>query len=381
VSVVGAILLLFGGLVGLVASWNAARPLIDPTRRYSPAWLPAMIVAEIAPFWMLVHLVTIGVGIGLGGWTNWGGRIGLAMLVASLLLLVWVGLRTVLAVRRLRRLVIGRVHGTTGRSRLIGIPVPTPPGVREAREIPWHPGLTLDLARPDDDRRDLPVIVYVHGGGWTGGDPRRQARDLYHTLALDGWATLAIRYPFTPKVSVEAQVEAVRAAIRWARAELAEHGVDATHVAVAGGSAGGHLATMAALTAQGDCERVDAVVGLYGVYDMANRNRLRAPWAKIRNEVMMETVADAPDRYRALSPIDQITARTPPMLLVHGTHDTLVPIGESEQFAALLAAAGRPVELVPVWGAQHAFDAVSSPRSRTVAAVIRTWLRENVLAP
>jgi acetyl esterase/lipase len=80
-----------------------------------------------------------------------------------------------------------------------------------------------------------------------------------------------------------------------------------------------------------------------------------------------------------VSPLDQIHAGSPPMLIVHGTHDTLVPVGEGEQFVAALRDAGRPVDFVPVYGAQHAFDALSSITSRTAAAVIRSWLRRNVL--
>ena len=87
----------------------------------------------------------------------------------------------------------------------------------------------------------------IHGGGWTGGDPQRQARDLYHTLALDGWASLGIRYPFTPHVTVEDQIAAVRDAVRWARTRLHAPGIEPSTVVLAGGSAGGHLALMAGL--------------------------------------------------------------------------------------------------------------------------------------
>lgn len=370
-------MLLFAGMAGLLATWNAARPLIDPTRRYSPSWLPAMLVTELAPFWLIVHGGALTIGLWFGGWDDWSGRIGTVMVALSMVILLWIIMRTFLAVRKLRRLIHGPVHGATGWARLIGLPVPTPQGVTESRAIEWHDGLTLDLTRPTVSDRRLPVMVYVHGGGWTGGDPQRQARDLYHALALDGWAVASIRYPFTPGVSVEQQIEVVAAAVRWVRTEL--DGIEPSHVVLAGGSAGAHLAAMAALTAENASAAVDALVGMYGVYDMANRNRMRAPWAKIRNEVMLASVSEAPERYRAVSPIDHITPRTPPVLLVHGTNDTLVPIGEAEQFARALMAAGRSVELVPVDGAQHAFDAVSSPTSRTVAALTRTWLRRTVL--
>lgn len=338
-----------------------------------------MIVTELAPFVLLVHGVVLGIGLVLGGWANWGGRIGVVMLGTSMLLLVWIIGRTLLAVRRLGRLVDGPVHDAEGRSRLIGIPVRVPDGAREILGIEWRVGLTADLTRPDDDRRCLPVCVYVHGGAWTGGDPQRQARDLYHALALDGWATVAIRYPFTPTVSVEQQIEHVRAAVVWARTGLADHGVDASHVVLAGGSAGGHLATMAALTASVADEQVEACVPVYGIFDMANRNGMRAHWALIQNSVMLTTPAEAPERFAAVSPLDRITSASPPMLVIHGTRDTLVPIGEAEQFVSALVAAGRPVEFVPIEGAQHAFDAVSSPTTRTTAALIRDWLRRTVL--
>jgi acetyl esterase/lipase len=379
VSWVAAVVLVFSGVLALAATWNAARPLIDPTRRYSSSWLPAMVVAELAPWWLSVHAVVLVLGLAAGAWQHTVGRVGVGFLGLSIVLLVWIIVRSSIGVRKLRRLVVGRVHPARGKARLIGRPVPTPPGVTEQHGIEWLGDLTLDLIGPETPGSQRPVLVYVHGGGWTGGDPQRQARDLYHTLALDGWTTLSVRYPFTPHVDVEDQIDTIKAAIRWARTDLAEYGVAQTHLVVGGGSAGGHLAAMAALTGSDQHERVEACVGIYGVYDMANRNKQRAYWSTTEREVMLASVDEAPERYRAVSPLDQIHDGSPPMLIVHGTHDTLVPVGEGEQFAAALRAAGRPVDFVPVYGAQHAFDAVSSITSRTSAAVIRTWLRQNVL--
>lgn len=378
-SVIAAVWLFLAGIVSLPIVWNAAKPVIDPTRRYSPWWLPAMVVTETAPLWLALHVGVIAVGVVGGGLDSALGIVGAALLAVSSVLLVWVLTRTAIGVRRLRRHVSGAIHRARGPGRWRGRPIPTPPGVREQHSIAWRGPLTLDLTRPDDTRRELPVVVYVHGGGWTGGDPQRQARDLYHTLALDGWASLGIRYPFTPHVTVEDQIAAVRDAVRWARTRLHAHGIEPSTVVLAGGSAGGHLAAMATLTAQGDDERVAACVGMYGVYDMANRNRTRAHWDKIRNEVMLSTVDEQPERYRAVSPIDRVHDATPPFLIVHGTHDTLVPAGEGRQFVEVLRAAGRPVDYVPVYGAQHAFDALSGVTSRTAAAVIRDWLGVTVL--
>ncbi len=378
-SILAAFLLLLGGLVGLLATWNAARPLIDSTRWYSPSWLPAMVFTELAPFWLLVHSAVLAAGLALGGRSNLGGRIGAWMIVASMVLLAWIVVRSIRSVRRLRRRVDGEVHGVAGRAKLIGLPIPTPPDVTELLGIEWRAGFTCDITRPSGDERNLPVMVYAHGGGWTGGDPQRQGRDMYHALALDGWATVAIRYPLAPDVSVEQQIEAVKSAVRWVRDGLDRHGIDATDVVLAGGSAGAHLATMAALEAHLPDERVAACVAMYGIYDMANWNRHRPRWDMIRDRVMLATVAEARGRYDAVSPLCRISDDSPPMLIVHGTRDTLVPIGEAEQFVRALEAAGRPVEFLRVDGAQHAFDGVSSPVSRAVAAAIRTWLRSDVI--
>ncbi len=370
-STAAAALLVLFGVVSLATTWNAAKPVLNPTRRYSPLWLPAMVVTELAPFWLTVQLAMLLIGAVLGGPSSTAGRIGGWIVVVSVAMTVWLMIRSAIGVRRLTALVEGAVQPGRGVGRWFGRPTQTPVGIVEQARVAWRGDLTLDVIRPIHQLEHTPVVIYVHGGGWTGGDPQRQARDLYHALSLDGWVVLSVRYPFTPSVSVETQIETIRQAVAWARQTWAP-----SRVVLAGGSAGGHLAAMVALTSD---EPVDACVGIYGVYDMANRNRTRAPWTKIRNEVMQASVDEAMERYRTVSPLDQIDGVTPPFLVVHGTHDTLVPIGEATQFVDALRAAQRPVDFLQVFGAQHAFDALSSPTSRTAAAAIRTWLRRVVV--
>jgi acetyl esterase/lipase len=248
VATLGAFVLLFGGLLGTLAAWNAARPPRSPTRRYSARWLPAMVVSELSVLCLVVTVAVTVVGLGLGGASNIGGFAGALLLGLTILLLGYLIIRGRVAARWLWPLITGPVHPARGVARLTGIPIGTPSGVVEEHGIEYRSGCTLDLVAPAPRPAEAPVFVYVHGGGWTNGDPQRQARDLYHALALAGWVVLAIRYPFTPSVIVEEQVDAVRSAIRWARRGLPEAGTTATAVAVGGGSAGGHLATLAALT-------------------------------------------------------------------------------------------------------------------------------------
>ncbi len=374
--IVASVLLLLFGALGVALSWNAAKPVIDPTRRYSPLWLPAMVVTSLAPLWLLIQLGVLGVAAVFGGFRPRSvlGAIGGGTVLVSALLTVWLVIRSAIGVRRLRANVEGVVHPARGAARWRGRPIPTPPGVVEELDIVWRESSTLDLIRPSRPTAGAPVVIYAHGGGWTSGDPQHQARDLYHALALDGWVVATVRYPFTPRASVEDQIVTIQDAVEWAGQAWSP-----SRIVLAGGSAGGHLASIAAMTATKPEHRVDACVGIYAVYDMANRNRTRAPWTKIRREVMQATVEHAPDRYRAVSPLDQVDQRTPPFLVVHGTHDTLVPIGEATQFVEALRFARRPVSFVEVYGAQHAFDAFSSRTSRTAAAAIRTWLRRSVL--
>ena len=186
-------------------------------------------------------------------------------------------------------------------------------------------------------------MVYVHGGGWTGGDPQRQARDLYHTLALDGWATMAIRYPFTPHVSVEAagRRRAGRRSLgpyrpgrsrdrrhpcgrrRWIGRSPPGHDgstpvrstnpTPSPHVSVCTASTTWPTATACAPTGRRSATR-----------------SCSPGWS------------DEPDRYDDVSPLVRVTDDSPPMLIVHGERDTLVPIGEAEQFVAALVSTRRP---------------------------------------
>lgn len=379
------------GLVALMLTVNALRRPVPPTSRLPPLWLPAMLTAEMAPVWFVTRLVVAGVA----GWAD-GTRHPLGVVGLALLITAQVGLVAVMA---RNHAAVG--HALTGVDtdrpavglweRVAGRPIPLPEQVELVRDIEYHPPLTLDLYRRSDHSGEpSPTLVYVHGGSWTGGGPHRQSRPLFHHLARRGWVVATIRYPLSPDATHPDHLIGVKRAIAWCKTSGLHQGIDPTRIAIAGGSAGAHLASLAALTAhrteyQPGFEEADtsvsACVPMYGVYDFLNRNRTRWDWPVIPRSVIKATAHEAPEAYRSASPIDQTHADAPPFLVIHGTLDSLVPPAEARHFVeALASVSAAPVELHEVPGAQHAFDAVSSARTRAVTTRITHFLESHLRA-
>lgn len=372
------------GFVTLLLTINAIRRLRRPNAPIPPLWLPAMLTSSLAPLW-LVSRVVIGAGlVFVGGMRLAMGRLGLWMVGLSILgLLIVIG-RDLASVRNLKDRIGTPVFRESLPTLLTGRPIPTPSDVTQIDEIPYDESNTLDLIRSDDGSADKPVFVYVHGGGWTGGGPQKQARRMYHSLARAGWVVAAIRYPLAPQATICDQVLAIKRALGHLSENASNYGIDPQHIVLSGSSAGGHLAALTALRSSsdlgGDVTDVDvfACVTMYGIYDMVNRNRTRPDWPYVDRDVMRGSYGDKPDEYHAVSPLDHVTQGAPPFLVIHGTHDSLVPIAEAEVFVDALKRAGASVAFVPVLGAQHGFDAVSSNVSRHVAALVTTWVTERV---
>lgn len=376
------------GLVALLLTVNALRRLKSPRAPLPPLWLPAMITTSLAPFWLLSRIAGGSLFVLIGG-TNLGmGRLGLWMLGASILGLGAIIARNARSVRLLAPLTETPVFQESFPTSLTGRPIPTPPDLEQLDDIAYDGGLSLDLIRSLEAPAHSPVFVYVHGGGWTGGGPQKQARRMYHSLARAGWTVAAIRYPFAPAASIPDQVRAVKSAIHHLRSNAGEFGLDPERIVLSGSSAGGHLAALAALTTaptfQEGFEEADtsvaACVPMYGIYDMANRNETRPNWPYIDRDVMKGSYEQKPEAFHAASPLDHIRVDAPPFLVVHGTHDSLVPIAEAEVFVEALAQTGADVDFVRVLGAQHGFDAISSRVSRQAAAMVTTWASQQVEA-
>jgi acetyl esterase/lipase len=227
-------------------------------------------------------------------------------------------------------------------------------------EVPGFRPLELDLYRPDVPS-PAPVIVHVHGGGWRRGSRRhslpRVGADFYQRLAGQGFAVAAVDYRLSGEAVYPAALEDVRTAVGWVRKQAADHGLDAGRVFLWGDSAGGHLALMTALTGA-DVQGVVAwfpVTDLAGLAsDVAAAGGVPDPGPESREALFLGApAADVPDLAREASPVAHASAAAPPVLLMHGAADDLVPPAQSIRLAGALTAAGATVELELVPGATH----------------------------
>ncbi|HEX5087666.1 MAG TPA: alpha/beta hydrolase [Nocardioides sp.] len=246
----------------------------------------------------------------------------------------------------------------------------------------------LDIYRPAEDVENAPVLLQVHGGAWMLGKKEEQGIPLMQHLAAKGWVCVAINYRLSPRDPWPAQVVDVKKAIHWIRDNIASYGGDPDYIAITGGSAGGHLAALTALTPnapewQPGFEDADTSVQLavphYGVYDFAGstgteaatqlRDLFLAKW------VMQTTWQDDPEVYEDASPILRVTPDAPDFFVLHGAHDTLVPVDQARQFVARLREVSkRSVVYAELPGAQHAFDIFPSVRSAHVVRAIDRYL-------
>jgi acetyl esterase/lipase len=385
VSVVGGLLVL-----------NAFRP---PRHEYLlvPSFFAGWYTAEM-PVWHVVWQAAATVGFGLAGaFGFWPGWVGLGVAAAS-----WVGLG-VLAVHSQRAGdIFAGLEGLGGpslsgphtmwRFPRLAFPMARPTRtVRVVRNVDYV-GDGIRRHRLDIIRRRVdppasgPVLVYIHGGAWVIGDKREQGLPMLYELARRGWVTVTINYRLSPRATWPDQLIDCKRAVAWVREHIGDYGGDPSFVAVSGGSAGGHLCSMVALTPddpsfqpgfEDTSTAVDACIPFYGVYDMtAGRGTSRYDrglMTLLERRVFKRRFRDDPELFEQASPLWRVNAAAPPFLVVHGANDTLVPVAEARRFVdALRAVSSSPVLYAELPYAQHAFDVLPSVRSaHAVAAVIR----------
>jgi acetyl esterase/lipase len=258
--------------------------------------------------------------------------------------------------------------------------------------------LKLDVYEPLDrpgpgERR--PAIVQIHGGAWVLGSKDEQGVPLLNHLAANGWVGFNVEYRLSPRAKFPTHLVDCKAALAWIRAHADDYGVDPDFIAVTGGSAGGHLTALVALTQDDPAFQpgfedadtsVQAAVPFYGVYDLLDRERDQLDtFLRFLEELVMGSHPESdPAGWAAYSPIDRVSADAPPMFVVHGDADVLVPVRGARRFvAALRRSSSNPVCYAELHGAQHAFEMFPSLRTvRTVEYVERflSWVHGQYLS-
>lgn len=269
-------------------------------------------------------------------------------------------------------------------------PLALPAGIRMEKDISYIPNgdvsQKLDLYLPETpSEKPLPLIVHIHGGGWRGGS---KFPCPVTSMVLNGYVVASVEYRFSQKAVFPVQIQDCQAAIRWLRAHAKDYHIDAEKVGVVGGSAGGHLSALAgtaggkkAFTMIGGNEeqsdRVQAVCDIYGPADFSTVVRQAAEDTKVKNIFQFNTQSDPyssligttlDDKLKAdaVSPVHYVSSDNPPFLILHGTHDALVPLAQSEQLAAALKEKGVPVWLQRLPGSGHGGPAFGRPEVTTL---------------
>ncbi|MFN8024929.1 MAG: alpha/beta hydrolase [Acidimicrobiia bacterium] len=396
--------LLVLGVVGIFCTANALRPRVRGSWFAVPSFFVAWPVGELAPQVIVLQALGALVLILLGALDSWPGWVGLGLGLVS-----WAGLavlvrqagRTDDLVEVALRAGLGDVpvvsHARSASLLRLATALPLPDKrVEVVRDLRYADGAgkrhLLDVYRPaaaaeQPPLAGAPVLVQVHGGAWIIGDKRQQALPLMHHLAANGWVCVAPNYRLSPKATFPDHLVDVKLALKWVREHVAEYGGDPSFVVITGGSAGGHLASLVALTAgdpeyQPGFEEVDtsvvACIPFYGAYDLLGRHGGRGAdgmyGGAARWLMKADPVADRAAFERA-SPLDRIGPQAPPFMVVHGTLDSLVPIAEGRAFAAgLREQSTEPVVYLELPGAEHAFEVFHSIRSEATVRGVHRFL-------
>jgi len=227
--------------------------------------------------------------------------------------------------------------------------------------LPGYRPLTLDLHLPAAD--GVPVIVFVHGGGWRVGSkavfcPNISEKDSFERIVAAGFAVVSVDYRLSGEAHFPAQVDDVRAALAWVREAGDDYGLDASRILLWGESAG---ATLASLVALEPGSGILGVIDWYGpsnLTTMADRGTPEEAASSREAEWLGASALDEPELARRASPVFHAWRGAPPFHIEHGVADQFVPVTQSEDFAAALVAEGVRAEFIPVPGANHMWSGV-----------------------
>ncbi len=394
-------------LWGAAFTWNALFPSVRGMRISAVSFAAGWLTSELALHhvaWQAAATLVFGLAGALGAWP---GQLGLGITLLS-----WLGL----GVAQARAARAGQVVeealceglGADYRERILPErrtqlanaidwrrvlqPVPLRSSdVERVRDIRYARergiDLSLDVYRGRTNTTGRPVLLQIHGGGWVMGSKNEQALPLMLELASHGWVCVTVNYRLSPHATFPEHLIDVKKALVWIRENIAGYGGDPAFVVVTGGSAGGHLAAMVALTQndptfQPGFEHEDTSVAgcvpFYGVYDFLDRS---GTWPHgglehvLERQVLKGSREEIPERWEQASPLSHVHAEAPPFFVIHGSGDSLVPVGEARIFVKALREKSRePVAYAELPGAQHAFELFHSVRTLRVNQAVERFL-------
>ena len=251
--------------------------------------------------------------------------------------------------------------------------------------------LLFDLYLPRHGK-NWPLVVWIHGGAWRKGS---KANMPLKQIVAAGYAVASIDYRLSTTAIFPAQIHDCKAALRFLRAQADVYSYDATRIAVAGSSAGGHLAALVGTTnghkqlegSLGNCREqsaaVQAIVDYYGPTNFETILKQSTPHGLGVRVPALElllggSLEEKKDMARLASPVQHVDADDPPLLIFHGDQDPQVPINQSHELQARYQASGLPVQFEVVHGAAHGGDAFYDP-SRI--SKVKAFLDQQIAAP
>ena len=248
--------------------------------------------------------------------------------------------------------------------------------------LPGYRPLVVDIYMPPKSTAPKPLVLFIHGGGWVSGHTRHSGAlsnfpGVLAQLAGEGFVVASLEYRLSAEAHFPAQLQDARAALRFLKGHAARYGIDPARTGVWGGSAGGHLAALTAMTcgvasldaagtksAPGS-ECVQSAVIWYGVFDFGALAAARPGGNDGAAERLLGCSGPCtPAQFAAASPDAYITPKAPPFLLIHGMADKTVPVQQSQTAEQALKAAGVPVRAIYIPGADHSFIGATPAATR-----------------
>ena len=242
--------------------------------------------------------------------------------------------------------------------------------------------LEVDIYRPADQQGPLPLLHYIHGGGWRVSNRQRAPREtrawtptLFEQMVDAGFVVAASDYRFSGEALYPAAIEDTTDAVRWLRANADRYGIDPTKVVLFGQSGGGYLSLAVGLS-----QEIEPVQGVVAWYPLTDFSALSDddPASNFPSLWLGGPLGSVPDLVEQARLPRLARGDAPPILLQHGTVDTMAPFDQSVRMHAALVAAGARVEFDRFEGADHFFVGCTDDEVRALFARAMQFARNCV---